>query len=172
MHARQTCFGKGESVCENVAAHEPCPGKRFPNASKDEAGAAANLKKTFRIWKIITERPLNQLVARAKPEVCLLYGGKPREIFRFEAGVPRLLLGKLKYLIAQNWTKAALGACPIFALEASFAREAPFHSSLRRKASLLAFKNDSHVRNAQWLRVHPGIHLVKNVPCKVAVLFL
>ena len=73
---------------KNVAAHEPRPWKRFANPSKHEAGPAANLEKTFRIWKIIAERPLNELIAHAKPEMCLLNRGKPREIFWFEAGRP------------------------------------------------------------------------------------
>jgi len=127
--------------------------------------------KAFRVRKIITERPLNELVAHAKPKMCFLNRGEPREIFRFEAAVRRVRR-KLKYLIAQSWTKAALGACPIIPLEASFACEAPFHFSFRRKASLFAFKNDSHVRDSQRARVHPCIHFVKNVPCKLAVLFL
>jgi hypothetical protein len=97
--------------------------------------------------------------------------GKPREILWFEPAVRRVR-GKLKYFIAQSWTKAAPGACPIVALEASFANEAPFHFSLRRKESLLAFKNDSHVRDPQWVRVHPCIYFVKNLPCELAVLFL
>ena len=84
------------------------------------------------------------------------FRGEPREIFWLEANVGRVC-GKLKYLIAQSWTKAAPGTYPIVALEASFACEAPFHFSLRRKASLLAFKNDSHVRDSQWVRVHPCI---------------
>jgi len=101
----------------------------------------------------------------------LLNRGKPREIFWFEATIRRVR-GKLKYLIAQSWTKPAPGTYPIVALEASFACEAPFHFPLRRKASLLALKNDSHVRDSQRVRVHPCIHFVKNLACQLAVLFL
>src|SRR4029077_20127832 len=86
----------------------------------------ANLEKTFRIWKIIAQGPLNELIAHAKPKVCLLNRCEPREIFWFEAAVRRVL-GKLKYLIAQSWTRAAPGTYPIVALEARFACEASFH---------------------------------------------
>jgi hypothetical protein len=78
----------------------------------------------------------------------------------------------LKHFIAQRWTKAAHGTRPIIAFEASFARDAPFHFSLRRKALLFAFKNDSHVRDSQWVRVHPCIDFVKNLSGQLAILFL
>src|SRR5439155_13557776 len=96
---------------------------------KHEAGAAANLKKTFGTRKIIAERPLNELIAHAKPKVCLLNRGKPWEIFWLKAAGCRVLR-KLNYFIAQSWTQDVPGADPIVALKASFACEAAFHFRL------------------------------------------
>ena len=85
---------------------------------------------------------------------------------------PGWILGELKYLVAQGWTITATGTCPIIAFEATFARETPLHPSLTRKASLFAFKNDSHVGDAHWFRVHRCLDFPENLCGELAVLLL
>jgi len=102
------------------------------NPGKDETSSATNLEETFGVWKIMVERPLNQLIPRAKPEISFLDPSESREIFGFESGVSvGRFLRELIYLIAQTWLIAALRASPVGAFKESFAREASFHPSSR-----------------------------------------
>lgn len=47
-----------------------------------------------------------------------------------------------------------------------------FRLALLAGASLFAFENHSHIWNAHWLFVDPGIHVAKDFRSKLAVLIL
>src|SRR5438045_3376227 len=69
LHIWQTCLGNGKAVRKNFAARQAHPRKLFMNPGKDETSSATNLEETFGVWKIIAERPLKELIPRAKPEI-------------------------------------------------------------------------------------------------------
>ena len=132
LRLRQAGSGKDEAIRKNFTAREAHFRKIFVDSGKHKTGPATNLEETLGVWKIFPERPLNEHIPSAKPEICSLNSSKPREIFGFESGpsVGRIL-SKLKNPVAQSRPVTTSWTCPIVAPEATFAREAPFHRSSR-----------------------------------------
>jgi hypothetical protein len=77
------------------------------------------------------QRPLKELIPRAKPEIPFLNPSEPPEIFGFEsvAGHWRIF-EKTQHSLARHWPEPALRAGPLFALKAPPAAEAMFHRAL------------------------------------------
>src|SRR5438445_4866244 len=135
LRIRHTSFGDGKAGRKNFAADQTHSWKPFVNPGKHKTSSATNLEEAFGVRKIITKRPLNELIPRAKPKIRLLNLSEPREIFGFESGVRvRRFLRELIYLIAQAWLVTALRTCPVHTFKESFTREASFHPLIGRKA--------------------------------------
>jgi len=80
----QTRSRKDQSVAEDLASRQPHPRHGLANAFEDKPGSTANLKETSGMRKVIAQRPLNEPIPRAKPEVTFLKPGELGEVFPLE----------------------------------------------------------------------------------------
>src|SRR6478736_3830854 len=126
INTGQTRPCKGETIAENLASRQTETRRGFPKAFKNKSGSAANFQETFGIWEVRAKRPLNELVARAKPEVAFLNTREFCKVLRFESVVGRGL-GKTQRLVLRDWPIPALRTLPSVVLEATRARQAAFH---------------------------------------------
>src|SRR6478672_829938 len=126
INTGQTRPCKGETIAENLASRQTETRHGFPKAFKNKSGSAANFQETFRIREVRAKRPLNELVARAKPEVAFLNTREFCKVLRFESVVGRGL-GKTQRLVLRDWPIPALRTFPSVVLEATRACQAAFH---------------------------------------------
>src|SRR4029453_10221790 len=107
IHPGQTRPRKDQTVAENLASRQPDPRQGVANAFENKPGSTANLKETSGIRKVIAQRPLDEPIPRAKPEVIFLKPGELCEIFRLEsvAGHGRIFV-ETQHTVARRWPMA------------------------------------------------------------------
>ena len=65
---------------------QQCAYGKFLRIPENKSSSATNFKKTPRIRKIFTQRPLDELISRAKPKISFLESGKPQEDLGVKSG--------------------------------------------------------------------------------------